>query len=88
MVWAYVLAQSPAMGNPFEFRETMKAAFGYSDKTVEQLRQERSKKSPKSAGKGATPARAPSGGTPRPSELAKLQALLAGAKPHPAPPKG
>jgi len=82
IAWTF-LARSPGgFTNPFEYREMMKALVGYSDKTVEQVMAEnkqrsdgKSKKEPKAAGAEA----------PAPTEMAKLQALLAAAKPRPRP---
>lgn len=73
--------------NPFEYREMMKAAVGYSDETVDQVlarHKARSTARGTPAKKGAPP---PSS-VPRKSELDKLAALKAGGKPRPAPPVG
>jgi hypothetical protein len=74
------------MGNPHEYREVMKAAFGYSDRTTDEVIAEQEARhkqpsSPKRRGKSA-PA-APTPGTPRQSEMDKLAKLLAGGNPRP-----
>ena len=74
------------MGNPFEFRESMKAAFGFTDKTqaqvaAEQRQRERERDRPKPRGKRVTPAPT-TNATPRASEIDKMNALLAKAKPR------
>lgn len=79
------------MGNPYEFRETMMSAFGYSDKSMEDLeaeRKEREKKEKADSRPGRRGPRRPSAGqpdlkaVPRQSELEKLNAMLANAKPR------
>jgi hypothetical protein len=79
------------MGNPYEFRELMKAAFGYSDKTPDQVLAEQKRKNDRTptSSKGR-PAKAAelSTAAPRASELEKMRALMAGAKPRPAPTEG
>ena len=91
MAWAHVLQQQSAMGNPFDFRETMSAAFHFTDKTVEQVladqkardqaRDRENKRGRPTGRKGA--AKAPvSSGTPRQAELDKLKALMLMAKPR------
>jgi hypothetical protein len=74
------------MANPYEFRELMKAAFGYSNKTPDQvLAEQKARNKEPSGSKPKRNARAEvSTATPKASELAKMQALLAGAKPRPA----
>lgn len=80
------------MSNPHEYRELMKAAFGYSDKTVDEViaeherkHAERDRPTPKAPKKGQRAPAQPSGATPRASEVAKLKDLLANAKPRQLP---
>ena len=74
------------MGNPFEFREAMKAAFAFSGKTVEQVqaeqRQRRAEESkPRNRKRAAAAAKVSA--VPRQSEIDKMNALLAAGKPRP-----
>jgi hypothetical protein len=73
------------MSNPYEFREVMKAAFGYSDKTPDQVlaEQKRRHDEPSPKGKSRRSAKVNTSAVPQQSELAKMQALLANAKPRP-----
>ena len=73
------------MGNPYEFRETMKAAFGFIDKTPEQVMAEhaqRQRDAAKPRSKRSAPTPPTTNATPRASEIEKMQALLADAKPR------
>lgn len=77
-VWVTLLDQRSGMGSAHEHREVMKAALGYDERTVEQVLAEqeaRSKEAAKSGGRSKSKA-APSHGTIRPSEMAKLRALM------------
>jgi hypothetical protein len=78
------------MSNPFEFRENMLSAFGWSDKTIDQLTTERKsreqaeKRLPK--GRRGPARKAPSTtASPRQAELARLQDLMRNAKPRQQP---
>lgn len=81
-----MLSKAGAMSNPYEFREVMKAAVGYSDRTVEQvLAAQKSKTAKGKAGKKSAPRPSSS---PRQSEVEKMKALLAKGNPSPPPPEG
>ena len=87
MAWAHVLSKASAMGNPHEYRELMKAVFGYSNKTASEVlaeqkaRHEEGRPSRKKTSSTA----APTSSAPRPSEVEKMKALLAMGKPRPVP---
>lgn len=71
------------MADPYEYRELLKAAFNWSDKTVDQVSAEfknrRDADTPeKSGGKKSVS----TGSDPKKSEVDKLNALLANAKPR------
>lgn len=73
------------MGNPYDFREVMKAAFGFTDRTVEEVLAEQERRHDeenKNRGKkrGSTAPKADA--KPKQAELDKLNALLAKAKPR------
>lgn len=76
------------MANPYDFRESMKVAFGYSDKTMEQLEQERAERDRASNRPGrGRPSRTlrpvPTTTTqPLQGELDKLAELMSKAKPR------
>lgn len=72
------------MANPFDYRESMKVAFGLSDKTLEQLERERKARDrePSKPAKGRSQPAPTSDSKPRQSELDKLSALMSSAKPR------
>lgn len=77
------------MGNPHDYREVMQAAFGFIDKDVDEVLAEHKRRDAerKPARTRATrkSAQEPSTATPRTSEVDKLAALMASAKPRPQP---
>lgn len=82
-----MLMGAGAFTSPFEYREVMMALVGYSDKTVDQVQAEqdaRHKERDKAAKAGTSHApRVGTGVQPRQSELDKMRAMLAVAKPRP-----
>lgn len=70
------------MGNPHDFREVMKAAFGFIDRTPDEvLAEQKARDERPSKGRGSV---APSGNAkPRQSEIDKMNEILAAAKPKP-----
>lgn len=73
------------MGNPYEFRELMKAAFGYSDKSPDEvLAEQKRKRDDDRPAKRGRPAAVNTSAVPKASEVAKMRALLAAGKPRPA----
>lgn len=84
MVWAHVLTMCSAMGNPFEFREMMQAHFHVNtDKSVEQVKAEQEARHKENTPAGrkrrgiSEPVAPTTHGTAAPSEMAKMQAMLA-----------
>lgn len=79
------------MGNPHEYRELVKAAFGYSDKTTEQvIAEQEARRNKESSGSSQPSAKrgrptAPSHGVAKQSELDKLAKILAMSKPRQPP---
>lgn len=74
------------MSNPFEFREAMNAAFGFSDKTIEQvLAEQRQREKQNSTSKTGSRVRPvpTTQAKPNQSEVDKLNDILAKAKPRP-----
>jgi hypothetical protein len=84
-VWALLLSKGGAMMNPYEYREMLKAAFNWTDKTMEQVAAEFDKKKDDKKSSGRAKSSVSSGGAPKKSELSKLDSLLANAKPRPRP---
>lgn len=73
------MSKSGSMMNPFEYRELMAAAVGWSDKSPDDVLAEQAArhkaKAPKS--KKASDEPPPPAAAPKSSELAKLQAIIA-----------
>ena len=84
MSWAHLARPPGGFTDPFEFRELMKAMVGYSDETVEQVQARLKAKQSKPTTKSSESAQV-STAVPKKSELDKMAALLANAKPRPAP---
>lgn len=82
-VWALKVRISGGMMNPFEYRDLMNVAFGYSAETVDQVKKRyESKGGPKpKSGKAPGPPSAKVSAT----EMAKFQAMVANAKPRQRP---
>ena len=89
MSWAHMARPPGGFANAYEHRELMKALVGYSGKSVDQvLAEQKQKHEPKASGsKGGAKAPAPAS-APRKSELDKLAALIANAKPRQRPTTG
>ena len=83
-----MLSKAGAMSNPYEFREVMKAAVGYSDRTVEQVLASQKAKGAKGKGKTGKSPTPPSSSTPRQSEVEKMKALFAKGNPDQPPVNG
>lgn len=83
--WAHLARPPGGFSDPYEFRELMKAMVGYGDETVEQVQARHKSKSSKPSSKASTPEATPAA-KPKKSELDKLAALMANAKPRLAPP--
>jgi len=79
-VWALKVRVSGAMMNPFEYRDLMNVAFGYSAETIKQVKDRYDDTAPKRKAGGST---APSTATASTEEMSKLKALLANGKPRP-----
>lgn len=75
------------MGNPYDFREVMKAAFGFTEQTVEEvLAEQKRRHDQENRNSGRRKAAAPTvTAKPKQSEIDKLNALLSQAKPTPPP---
>ena len=82
-VWALKVRINGGMMNPFEYRDLMNVAFGYSTEAVDQVKK-------RYESKGDTkhrPGKAPGPPTAKVSatEMAKFQAMVANAKPRQRP---
>lgn len=86
MAWVHFLDQGGSQINPFEWREIAVAQMQYgSDRSVEDVvAEQRSSRERRMrpVTRGNTKPVAPELSTPRPSEMAKLTEMLAGAKPR------
>lgn len=73
------------MSNPFDYREVMKAHVGYDDRTVDEVIAEQERRHKEAETTSA--AKVEAGATkPKQSEVDKLNALMANAKPREPPP--
>lgn len=93
VAWAHSLMNSGSLANPFEYREVMKAHFGYDERTVEEVlaAQEAKRKADEEKHKqqaaqpsrpGTTPPRQAGEAKPSKTELDRLAAIMALAKPQ------
>lgn len=90
LAWAHMVRPPGGMTNAFELREIMKASVGYDPRSVDEVLAEHKRRhdepAPRPGIKGRPAPPTVSAAAPKKSEMDKLAALLANAKPRPAPP--